>query len=600
VELINAKSIFNPATGFILRGGFAWTCNPYVGCTAGCSYCLAPETPVLHADLVWRPLGEIRQGDCLVGFDEYPGPTGKRRLCPSVVEAIKLSVQPTLRVITRRTELVTTAEHLWLRKRRGNWQRADRLKPGADLKWFSSPVPLPETEDYRRGYIAGMTLGDGTMRFVPGQGSDKAGFPQAYWRVALTDREPLERLVAFLAQFGVCVHIRDFDAGPSAPNPLQKVESRSLPRLAVLHQLVSEEVDSTEYRRGFLAGFFDAEGHNGDSLRLFQNDEQLRQRVQHYASRCGFFFQDERFPSQRCRSLRLTGPHGERWRFLSWARPAILRKVQIWAGWAAGGLLDEVVAVEKGPVQEVIDIRTSSRTFFAAGLATHNCYAAYLPQNRRPVEDWGKWFHVKQNAVELARKQAKKLAGQTVYMSSVTDPYMPVERSACLTRGILEEMVAHQPRLVVQTRFPLVVRDIDVLKHFRSLRVNMSIPTDSERVRNIFEPKAPPLERRWQALQELKASGLPVGVCVTPTLPIEDADAFAARLVEFAPDVLVTQYFHSRESGFGADTGEQAREHLAQFRWDEGRYREFVEKLRRRLTVFEAEAGFFPPPPAAA
>src|SRR5207237_4787424 len=80
------------------------------------------------------------------------------------------------------------------------------------------------------------------------------------------------------------------------------------------------------------------------------------------------------------------------------------------------------------------------------------CYAAFLPQNRRPVEDWGKWFVVKKNAVEVARKQAKKVAGQTLYMSSVTDPYMPVERSLCLTRGILEELVPHQPRLLVQTR----------------------------------------------------------------------------------------------------------------------------------------------------
>ena len=48
-------------------------------------------------------------------------------------------------------------------------------------------------------------------------------------------------------------------------------------------------------------------------------------------------------------------------------------------------------------------------------------------------------------------------------MSSVTDPYQPAERSLLLTRGILEALLPHQPRLVVQTRGPLVVRDIDVL-----------------------------------------------------------------------------------------------------------------------------------------
>src|SRR6266851_733748 len=57
------------------------------------------------------------------------------------------------------------------------------------------------------------------------------------------------------------------------------------------------------------------------------------------------------------------------------------------------------------------------------------CYAMYLPQNRRPREDWGKWFQAKVNAVEVARKQAKKVAGQAVYVSTVTDPYLPAESS---------------------------------------------------------------------------------------------------------------------------------------------------------------------------
>ena len=225
------------------------------------------------------------------------------------------------------------------------------------------------------------------------------------------------------------------------------------------------------------------------------------------------------------------------------------------------------------------------------------CYAAFLPQSRRPVADWGKWFTAKVNAVELARKQARKVAGQAVYLSSVTDPYQPAERSLFLTRGILEAMLPHRPRLVVQTRGPLVVRDIDLLRQFDAVRVNVSVPTDCDEVRKQFEPKAPPLDRRWLALEELAAAGIPVGVCITPTLPIRDADRFAGRIAGLAPEIVVVQEFHDSRGGFGADTAAAAVRLRNEAGWDGAGYRRFVQVLSRRTHVFEGEAGFFPPGP---
>ena len=99
----------------------------------------------------------------------------------------------------------------------------------------------------------------------------------------------------------------------------------------------------------------------------------------------------------------------------------------------------------------------------------------------------------------------------------------------------------------------------------------------------------------WQALTEVKASGLPVGVCVTPLLPLENPEAFVRRLEAFRPDVLVTQDFHDSHGGFGADTGAAARQLLAARHWTAADYAHWVERLRKRLVVYEGESGFFPP-----
>jgi DNA repair photolyase len=223
------------------------------------------------------------------------------------------------------------------------------------------------------------------------------------------------------------------------------------------------------------------------------------------------------------------------------------------------------------------------------------CYAVFLPQNRRPREQWGRWLQAKANAVALAARQAHNVAEKAVYLSSVTDPYLPAERGLKLTRGILEAMLPYQPRLLVQTRGPLVTRDLDILQQFSAVRVNLSIPTDSEAVRQTFEPKAPPLERRWQALAETRSAGISVGICLTPLLPLADPEALARRVAEFRPDVVVTQDFHDSGGAFGADTGQRARDLLRLQSRTEEDFRAFVELLRSRVIVYEGEAGFFPP-----
>src|SRR5436190_7915945 len=120
-----------------------------------------------------------------------------------------------MRPVTQRAEVGTTAEHRWLQARNFRWPEARQLTAGRRLR--SVPRVTDDfDDDYRVGYLAGMTLGDGTFRYEPGWRSDRLGFPAAYWRVALADQEPLIRLVDFLARFDVEVRVRPVYGGPIA------------------------------------------------------------------------------------------------------------------------------------------------------------------------------------------------------------------------------------------------------------------------------------------------------------------------------------------------------------------------------------------------
>ncbi len=127
--------------------------------------------------------------------------------------------------------------------------------------------------------------------------------------------------------------------------------------------------------RGFLAGFFDAEGSVGRNLRMSQNDTSVLARIQQYGAKLGFSFQLEPY-GRHCSTVRLEGPLREKFRFLSTVGPAISRKIPSWDGMSLDSDSDPVQRIENGPIQDVVDIQTSTHTFFAAGLATHNCYAA--------------------------------------------------------------------------------------------------------------------------------------------------------------------------------------------------------------------------------
>ena len=150
------------------------------------------------------------------------------------------------------------------------------------------------------------------------------------------------------------------------------------------------------------------------------------------------------------------------------------------------------------------------------------CYASkFVHGEDEKKAGWGQWVEIKQNALEAFFRESRKLQGKAVFFSSATDPYQPIERRLELTRALLQALLFAFPRRVhMQTRSPLVVRDIDLLLKFGdTLDVGISVPTDSETVRRVFEPRAPSIARRLAAAGELRDAGIRTTASVAPVLP---------------------------------------------------------------------------------
>lgn len=148
------------------------------------------------------------------------------------------------------------------------------------------------------------------------------------------------------------------------------------------------------------------------------------------------------------------------------------------------------------------------------------CYARlFMPRYSRHREPWGTFVDVKVNAVELLRHQLVRAKRGTVWISSVCDPYQPLEASFKLTRQCLAELVAKQFPVYVQTKSALVLRDLDLLERFEDIEVGMTITTDDERLARLFEPGASPVEARLEALGILRAHGIRTFAFLGPLLP---------------------------------------------------------------------------------
>lgn len=519
--------------------GFDASVNPYRGCDRGCVYCHSGDTEILMASGSTKAIANLAVGDAIYG-------TIRQGLRRKFVETRVLALWPVAKhayrvTLADGTELVASADHRFLTWR--GWKfvtgrdqgslRRPHLTTNDRLMGVGMFAVQPFRDvEYMRGYLCGMIRGDGHLASYAYERAGRSHGNVHQFRLALADRQPLERTASYLRVFGLETRSFPFGGSRWGRKPMHAIATSSRLKVDRIRDLVGWPTQPTEnWSRGYLAGIFDAEGsYSANVLRISNTDNAIVDQTTRALLRLGLRAVIEG-PQQRrqgrpMKVVRIPGGLRAHLRFFHSTDPAIDRKRRIAGTTVKTTTSLRVVEIAPLGPADLYDIQTGTGDFIANGVVSHNCFA-------RPTHeyfglsaglDFETKIFVKEDAPELLRRElsSPKWEPQTLVMSGVTDPYQSIERRLGITRRCLEVMAEFRNPVAIITKSHLVTRDADLLGELAghdAAVVNVSVTTLRRDLQRVMEPRAPTPERRLDAIRQLSKAGVPTRVMVAPVVP---------------------------------------------------------------------------------
>ncbi|MEM4519249.1 MAG: radical SAM protein [Sulfolobales archaeon] len=171
----------------------------------------------------------------------------------------------------------------------------------------------------------------------------------------------------------------------------------------------------------------------------------------------------------------------------------------------------------------------------------HGCIYCYAPDvcKRYPEvsRNWGSVVLIKQNIIDVLRKEVKRLRPGVVGISTITDPYQPVEEIYELTRNAIKILSLNGFKISIQSKSPSLLRDLEFMnpKYFD---VGFTITTLRDSLAKYIEPNAPPPSLRAKAAYEVSSEGVETWIFLGPIIPlVNDYADIIEEIVEFASSI---------------------------------------------------------------
>ena len=529
---------------------FEQSINPYRGCEHACIYCMSGDTPILMADGSPRGLAELRTGDAIYA-------TLREGHCRRYVKTRVLAhwsvIKPAWRItLADGTSLTAGGDHRFLSER--GWKFVTAGAAGAGSRPYLTlnhrlmgtgafAAPVPQTADYRRGYLCGMIRGDAHLGTHDSTRNSRLTGRVHQSRLALGDVAGLARTRQYLAESAVESAEFLFQAAGGTRGALYAIRTSARSRVGTIRELSAwPPQPGRAWSAGFLAGIFDAQGsYSAGAFRISSTDPQIIRQIGAALGAFGFGHVLEHLPftqRQPIGVVRLTGGLPAVLRFLHQLRPAIVHKVDLSGRAVQSAAALEVTRIEPLRAMRLYDITTGTGDFIANGVVSHNCYArpSHAYMGLSPGIDFETRLFYKADAARALEAQLARpgYVPQPIMLGANTDPYQPVERRLRVTRSILEVLTRTRHPVTIITKGALVLRDLDLLTELAQLRlvsVALSITTLDDELKRVMEPRTASPQARLRTLRELHGAGVPCGVLVAPVIPAltdQDLEAILA------------------------------------------------------------------------
>ncbi|MCJ7647058.1 MAG: radical SAM protein [Candidatus Lokiarchaeota archaeon] len=146
------------------------------------------------------------------------------------------------------------------------------------------------------------------------------------------------------------------------------------------------------------------------------------------------------------------------------------------------------------------------------------CYAEFMIRfTGHKGEKWGQFLDIKK--YDFSKIKPSRYDGKSILLSSVTDPYLPLEKKYQNTKKILESLVGTSADIQILTKSKLVTRDIELFKKFENIKVGISINTLNDEFARIIEPAASKPSERLSTIEQISKENIETYVFISPFFP---------------------------------------------------------------------------------